>query len=90
MIKDNTHYYEVPPELHEYQYLNLVVNDKMDKDDDYFAVSEQLWEALKDLYDISVDIVRPVKKTKKSYFYDAELLACDIIMVNFDEFDTFL
>lgn len=30
----------------EYQYLNIVLNDKLDKNDDYIAVCALLWEVL--------------------------------------------
>ena len=40
LIVNNNDYFDVPEELEEYEYLNIVVNEKYDIDDEFIAVDK--------------------------------------------------
>ena len=43
MKKISKEFYEIPEELPEYAYLNTILNDKMDKGEDFLPAGPKLW-----------------------------------------------
>ena len=56
--------------MKEYDYLNTIINEKKYKDDDYIAVTADIWNAFLQYYE-GIEIKRPVRKLKGSTFYDS-------------------
>ena len=71
----------IPEELEQFTYLNSILNEKLDRDD-FMPVGSKVWEALLQHYEVSDDILRPLRKDKSSFFYDIELLTCDVIFID--------
>ena len=43
IIVSNRQFFQIPPEMLEYDYLNVVLNEKYDIDDEYVAIDKELW-----------------------------------------------
>lgn len=44
-------FYSLPPEMKEYDYLNQIINEKKYKDDDYIAVTADIWHTFIQYYE---------------------------------------
>ena len=67
--------------MKEYEYLKQIINEKKTKDDDYIAVTQDIWAAFTQYYEAE-EIKRPVRKLKSSTYYEGESLRVDTIFVN--------
>jgi hypothetical protein len=74
-------YYTLPPEMKEYDYFRQIIAEKKVKDDDYLAVTQEIWYGLLQYYE-GEEIRRPVRSLKGSTYYDSDLVKCDTIFVN--------
>jgi hypothetical protein len=68
----------------QYQYLNERVNDKKIKENDFIAVTQDIWQAFSNYYE-GEQIRRTIQITKTSIFYEGELLKCDLIFAHLEE-----
>lgn len=78
--------YKIPEEMKNYQYLNKLIGEKNTKDDDYIAITKDIWDNFMIFYE-GEEIQRPVRRMKGSTFYDSEPLKCDVIFANMEEED---
>lgn len=67
--------------MKEYEFLKQIINEKKNKDDDYIAVTEDIWLAFMQYYE-GEEIRRPVIKLKSSTYYEGDSLRVDTIFVN--------
>lgn len=75
--------YKIPEEMKNYQYLNKLIGEKKVKDDDYIAITKDIWDNFLLFYE-GEEIIRPVRRNKGSTFYDSEPLRCDVIFANLE------
>lgn len=61
-----------------------MTNEKKEKDDDFIAVTPDIWYAFLNYYE-GEQVRRPVKINKGSVYYDGEPLRCDVIFANLAE-----
>lgn len=69
--------------MEEYQYLNEYTGEKRVKDDDYIAITADIWQALLTYY-TGIQIRRTVRVLKSSTRYD-DPLRCEVVLVNIDD-----
>lgn len=67
--------------MEEYQYLTEVTGEKRIKDDDFIAVTADIWEGFLAYY-AGCQIRRPIRLLKGSTFYDGDLLKCDVVLLH--------
>ena len=63
-------FYTLPKEMKDYEFFGQLINEKKDKDDDYIAITEDIWLAFLQYYEGEA-IMRPVRKLKGSLYYDS-------------------
>lgn len=61
-----------------------MISEKKVKDDDYIAVTEDIWLGFLQFYE-GEEIRCPVRKLKGTTFYDSEPLRCDTVIVNWED-----
>lgn len=72
LVGDSKGFYHVP--LEDYDYLNTVVSEKKEQDDDFIAIAKDIWDIFASKYD-HIEIKRPKRVTKKgSVIYDGTML----------------
>lgn len=61
-----------------------MTGEKRTKDDDYIAVTPDIWEAFTTYY-TGEQIRRPIRLLKGSTYYDGDLLKCDVVIADLDD-----
>jgi hypothetical protein len=61
-----------------------MTGEKRTKDDDYIAVTPDIWEAFTTYY-TAEQIRRPIRLLKGSTYYDGDLLKCDVVIADLDD-----
>lgn len=69
--------------MEQYSYLTELAGEKRIKDDDYIAVTPDIWEAFLAYYS-GDQLRRPARITKSSTYYDGDLLKCDVVIADLE------